>query len=326
MRTVFVGASAFGLKCLERCLALPGVEVVGVVTAERHFKISYAPGGVNNIRHADLSAIAAQHTVPVAWLQRSMSDPELLRTVAAWKPTAFVVAGWYHMIPRSWRDMAPAYGLHASLLPDYSGGAPLVWAMIHGETATGITLFKMDDGVDSGPIAAQASTPIHPDDTIATLYARVEELALDLLKEVLPRLASGTQELRDQPNEPRRVMPQRTPEDGWIDWNQDAQFVARWIRAQTRPYPGAFTSLNGDPLHIWSATAVETHPEVVDPGKVRVRENGCYRVDCGAGSIELGEVTHAEQTYRGGEITKLLGEGGQKLGSTRDCLKRFEPC
>jgi methionyl-tRNA formyltransferase len=83
------------------------------------------------------------------------------------------------------------------------------------------------------------------------------------------------------------------------------------MRAQTKPYPGAFTSLDREPLHIWSATAIETHPEVADPGIVRVRENGCYRVDCGAESIELGEVTYAERTYRGTEIARLLGGWGK---------------
>ena len=89
-----------------------------------------------------------------------MRDPALLEKVACWKPEAFLVSGWYHMVPRKWRALAPAYGLHASLLPDYSGGAPLVWAMIKGEEKTGITLFQLGDGVDDGPILGQAETPI----------------------------------------------------------------------------------------------------------------------------------------------------------------------
>ena len=79
------------------------------------------------------------------------------------------------MVPKSWREIAPAYGLHASLLPKYGGGAPLVWAIINGEKETGITPFQMDDGVDSGPIAGQIQEPIKTGDTIATLYARIEQ-------------------------------------------------------------------------------------------------------------------------------------------------------
>ena len=123
------------------------------------------------------------------------------------------------MIPKRWRELAPANGLHASLPPDYSGGAPLVWAMINGESRTGITLFQMDAGVDFGPIVGQKEEQILPSDTIATLYSRIEERGLELLQEVLPQLVHGTLKLKQQDENKRRIMPQRSPEDGLIDWN-----------------------------------------------------------------------------------------------------------
>ena len=175
MRLVFIGSSAFGLKCLQTCLEIPEVNVVGVVTAPKTFGISYRPQGVTNVLYADVVGLATANNVPVAMLERSMADPLLLENVNAWKPDAFLVAGWYHMIPKSWRKLAPAYGLHASLLPDYSGGAPLVWAMINGETKTGLTCFQMDDGVDSGLIAGQRKENTLPDETIAMLYTRIEQ-------------------------------------------------------------------------------------------------------------------------------------------------------
>lgn len=147
-----------------------------------------------------------------------MKDPELFSKVSSWQPDAFLVAGWYHMIPLEWRELASAYGLHASMLPDYSGGAPLVWAIINGEKQTGITLFKMDGGVDSGPIAAQISEPIFHDDTIATLYARIEECGLKLIRNALPALAKGDLLLQEQDERHRRIFPQRSPEDGLISW------------------------------------------------------------------------------------------------------------
>ena len=145
---VFIGSSKFGLKCLQGCLDIPVVKVVGVVSAPETFAISYRPKGVTNVLYADVAGLAEANSIPIATLEQSMADPLLLENVTAWKPDAFLVAGWYHMIPKSWRKIAPAYGLHASLLPDYSGGAPLVWAMINGETKTGITCFQMNDGVD----------------------------------------------------------------------------------------------------------------------------------------------------------------------------------
>ena len=155
MNLVFIGSSHFALRCLETCLALPEVQIVGIVTSPKKFSISYRPSGVTNVLHQDLVEFAHSHAIPIITLMCTMNEPGLLEKIIEWKPNAFLIAGWYHMIPKRWREVAPAYGLHASLLPDYSGGAPLVWAMINGEKKTCITLFQMDDGVDSGPIAGK---------------------------------------------------------------------------------------------------------------------------------------------------------------------------
>ncbi len=314
MRLVFIGASRFGLRCLQRCLELRVVSVAGVVTAPQTFAISYRPSGVTNVLHADVASVAGERGIPVATLERSMNEPGLLDTVAAWRPEAFLVAGWYHMVPRAWRAVAPAFGLHASLLPDYSGGAPLVWAMINGETQTGITLFQMDDGVDSGPIAAQAAEPIHPDDTIATLYARIEERGLELLEDALPKLAAGTLALRPQDEARRRVVPQRAPEDGQIDWTRDAAFVERFVRAQTRPYPGAFTRLQGEPLHVWHASVVTTVPDGLAPGRVLRGEAGACLVACGSGAVRLDDVSYRGRDLTPDELVALVGAGASLLG------------
>lgn len=225
-----------------------------------------------------------------------MSDPALFTDVEALEPDAFLVVGWYHMIPRRWRELAPAFGLHASLLPDYSGGAPLVWAMINGESKTGITLFQMDDGVDSGPIAAQAEEPIRSDDTIATLYARIEERGLELLDRTLPRLASRDLDLHPQPKSGRRVMPQRSPEDGRIDWSCDAAFIDRWIRAQTRPYPGAFTDSALGRLTIWASRPLAERPSIAVPGLVFRTTHGELGIACGAGALQATDVSPRRMT------------------------------
>lgn len=311
MNLVFIGSSQFGLRCLVACLQLPVVKVVGVVTAHQTFAISYRTEGVTNVLHADVAALARSHRVPVRTLERAMNEPGLFEVVSEWQPDAFLVAGWYHMIPRKWRDIAPAYGLHASLLPDYSGGAPLVWAMINGETKTGITLFQMDDGVDSGLIAGQKEEPIYTDDTIATLYSRIEERGLELLREVLPQLADGTLKLISQDETKRRIMPQRGPEDGWINWGQDAIAINRFIRSQTRPYPGAFTSLNGKPLHIWSSTIHKSSYPTVATGEVICQENARYLVSCGKDAIELSEISYEQQTYNQQQLAELFGGGGR---------------
>lgn len=254
MRVVFLGASRFGLRCLEAINGLPGCTLAGAVSAPRAFPISYRPQGVTNVLHADVAGWCEAHGVPHAQLgPEAMRDPGLLETVRAWRPGAFVVAGWYHLVPRAWRELAPAYGLHGSLLPAYRGGAPLVWAIINGEKRTGITLFQFDDGVDTGPIVAQAVTPVGPEDTIATVYERIETLGESLLIDALPRLAEGS--LRPVPQQTglSTIWPQRGPEDGRIDWPLPARRLIDFVRAQTRPYPGAFFEHGGRKITVWAA-------------------------------------------------------------------------
>ncbi|WP_123661389.1 methionyl-tRNA formyltransferase [Pusillimonas sp. NJUB218] len=233
-----------------------------------------------------------------------MNDSALLDVVRSWRPDAFLVVGWYHMVPKSWRDLAPAYGLHASLLPDYSGGAPLVWAIINGEKKTGITLFQMDDGVDSGPIVAQAEEPIFEDDTIAALYERIESRGLDLLRSALPELALGTAVLRPQSQEGRRVMPQRGPEDGVIDWLNKACYLERFVRAQTRPYPGAFFLHLHARVYVWKARAVE-YDSTLPPGSPLLIGSD-VGVVCGQGVLLLEEAEIGEQRLRGESLYQWL--------------------
>jgi methionyl-tRNA formyltransferase len=255
---IFIGASKLGRRCLSRLLDIPIIKLVGTVTAPRKFSISYNKAGVKNVLHADVTQLCEDHNIPIATItDAGMKDEALFETVKSWNPDFFIVAGWYHMVPKNWRDLAPAYGLHASLLPDYSGGAPLVWAIINGEQETGITFFQFAGGVDNGPIVGQAATPIHEDDTIATLYARIEELGLNLLDGYVPKLVDGSAVLTEQDENQRRTMPQRKPEDGEIDWNAPAQKIYDFIRAQTRPYPGAFFNWKDHKIHVWSARPLE---------------------------------------------------------------------
>lgn len=290
MRIVFLGASQFGMRCLRAALAAPGCEVVGVVTAPRTFSISYRPQGVTNVLHADAHEVCATANVPCVDLPAvAMKDEALLAQVQAWRPDAFVVAGWYHIVPKAWRALAPAYGLHGSLLPHYRGGAPLVWAIINGERETGITLFRFDDGVDTGPVLAQGRTPIAPEDTIATVYARIEEIGEGLLRETLPRLADGTAIATPQDPAAGSSFPQRGPEDGLIDWTQPAPRLYDFVRAQTKPYPGAFFLDHGTKVVVWSA-GIAAGTAALAPGEIR-RVGERVLAGAGAGTaLELRQV------------------------------------
>jgi len=291
------------------------IQVVGIVTTPPRFCASSKNHELKNPCHDQFFATAQRHGVQVSVLSRDMGDPHLLASVLEWKPDAFFVAGWYHMIPQTWLSRAPVFGLHASLLPDYCGWAPLVWAMINREAKTGITLFKMDGGVDSGPIVAQAEEKIRPDDTIETLYQRIEELGLKLLDEALPKISSGNLKLTPQPKQGRRVMPRRFPEDGLIDWQWESPYIDNWIRAQTRPYPGAFSDFQGSRLTIWRATPFTRERGFRgEPGTVLRVPGGGYEVICGNGTLQLIEVNWAGTVYFSEDLFHLFHDGGQRLG------------
>jgi len=309
MNVVFIGASKFGLRCLELLLGMKDIIVTGVVTASEKFSISYRPEGVHNVLHADIQRFCQNCGVSCSLIKSGMKDNDLFEQVRSWHPDMFLVVGWYHMIPSSWRAIAPAYGLHASLLPDYSGGAPLVWAMINGEKQTGITLFQFADGVDNGPIVGQAKTQIREDDTIATLYARIEDLGLDLIKEYLPKLANGTAELQAQDESKRRIFPQRRPEDGMIDWNWSARDIYNFVRAQTRPYPGAFTTLKGKEIKIWNSRPARDEQEQAHSVGQVLSDTNSTLVHTGTGILEINEAKYEQKEISGAELKRIVGGG-----------------
>ncbi|MEK9628592.1 MAG: formyltransferase family protein [Nitrospinota bacterium] len=251
-RIIFIGASTIGLQCLEIMTQSSLYNVVGAITLPETFSISYRPEGVKNVLFADIKKYCQSHDINCIVMNEGMKDPGLFERVKALSPDLFIVVGWYHLIPKSWLDLAPAYGLHASLLPDYTGGAPLVWAMINGEKKTGITFFQLGDGTDSGPIVAQESVNINQEDTIATLYKRIEDKGRNLFKEHLPRIINGSMDLKPQDESKRRVYPNRSPEDGKIEWTLPADKIYDFVRAQTKPYPGAFSELGSNKVTIWS--------------------------------------------------------------------------
>jgi methionyl-tRNA formyltransferase len=160
--------------------------------------------------------------------------------IAALNLDLILVLGWYYMIPKEIRKLARlgAWGIHASLLPKYAGGAPLNWAIINGEKETGVTLFRMEDGVDDGDIIAQKSFPIYLEDTINEVYQRATSASKEILRDILQDINDITYIPQDKSK--IEIYPQRKPEDGEIDLTKSAIEIYNFIRAQSNPYPGAF--------------------------------------------------------------------------------------
>lgn len=252
MRLLFIGSTLLGRACLEALMKIESVSVSGILTAPREFPISYAPNGVTNFLHCNFSDSAEQLRCPLILLQSNMTAPELFNTIESVKPDCLFVVGWHHMIPDKWLDKWPTFGIHASLLPQYAGGAPLVWAMIEGRRRVGVTLFQIDKGIDNGPIVAQERIRVSRRDDISTLLRKVEAVSVTLSVDEIPKILSPLSPRKLQRASRREVYPQRKPEDGLITDSMGITEIRNFVRAQTRPYPGAFVMDEEDRLVIWN--------------------------------------------------------------------------
>lgn len=290
MRVVLFSSTAFGRRCLEHALLQSNdVEVVGVLTTRQEIRISYSSKPVWIANHAVFDDLGALHGFGVITGEQ-INKETYLEALDCWKPDLILVLGWYYMVPEAARKAAPqgCLGIHASLLPKYRGGAPLTWAILNGETETGVSLFCLEEGVDSGDIVAQARFDILLDDTIETVYAKAEQASISLLKEQLPLVASGVANRICQDESEATFVPQRKPEDGLIDWSRSAIDIHNFVRGQSRPYPGAFTYASAGVNHIWHTQLVTDRNEHITPGLVIASAGTTgYLVCCGDGVLNV---------------------------------------
>jgi len=288
MSIVFFGTTDTGWHCLDR-MVRTGLPVRGIVTAPPEFEISYAPGKVRNLRHRSFQNFEAEWNIPVLPFTRRFEET-IVETLASWQPRLFVVIGWYHLIPSRVRALAPlgAVGIHWSLLPKYRGGSPLVWAMLNGEQETGASLFYLEDQVDAGKIIAQRRVPIARHEQVADLIRKLNEASTRLVVEFIPQILAGTATAWEQEEAAASFFPPRAPAQGRIDWHWPARRIYDFIRAQTLPYPCAFTYYHGHRIRIVKAS-LQLQPTV----------HVCVRAgdDAGLGieTILLGDETEIRQ-------------------------------
>ena len=210
-------------------------------------------------------------------------------------PDLLFMVSWRYIVPPAVyrRARLGAFIFHDSLLPAYRGFAPTVWAILNGEDHTGVTLFEAAEGVDSGAIVAQRRVPIAPDDTIADVVPRVTGAYLDVLTEQWPALLAGSAPHTPQNEAHATYTCRRLPSDNRIDWSRPAREVYNLIRAVTAPYPGAFTTFEGEPLIVWRARRLPDYPRYVGvvPGRVvEIRPGLGVVVLCGSGALLVEEV------------------------------------
>jgi methionyl-tRNA formyltransferase len=215
-----------------------------------------------------------------------------------------LAVSWRYLVPKQVFRNAKygAYVFHDSLLPAYRGFSPTVWAIANGEMKTGATLLEMEESVDSGQIVDQLEIPISAEDSIALVMDRVTASYEELLDRNLAALLENRAAKRPQDETKATYCCKRLPEDNLIDWKWPAQKVYNHIRALGRPYPGAYTFLNGETLRIWSASLPESPKSYtgIVPGRaIEVIGGSGVQVLAGDGPILLKEV----QLGSGGKVS-----------------------
>ena len=226
--------------------------------------------------------------LPVAQPEKIKSNQEFRAQLATLQPDAIAVVGYGRLIP-GWMLELPRLGninLHASLLPQYRGAAPIQWAIARGETTTGVTTMRLDAGLDTGDILLQKDSPIAPDDTAETLASRLAATGAELLVETLNRLQSGKIDPRPQNHSQASLAPILKKENGEMDFHLTAGEIYNRLRG-FQPWPGAFTNFRGKNLNVWAAKPVAY---AAARGQLRV-EGDRLIVGCGEGTaLELLEV------------------------------------
>lgn len=195
-----------------------------------------------------------------------------------------LVCGWYWILSQESLQAFPhgVWGVHNSLLPKYRGGSPLVWALIQGERQVGSSLFQLSNELDSGPILGQVSTVITDVDNVLTVETRLNAQMIEVVRDLWRSIGIEdlTKVLREQDHTCATYCAQRIPSDGNIDWNQPAEQVHNFIRAQTTPYPRAFSFLGSNKIFFPSAL-LEPSEYVGTPGQVVKIDKDFYWITCG---------------------------------------------
>lgn len=286
MRTVWVSFDTIGRDCLVAA-ADAGANVVGIVTL---------PGPVDPDRSGQCSFVDVASAVGAQVVESAdINAPQTVAALAALEPELLFVVGWSQLLREAVLSLAPAgvFGMHPTLLPRHRGRAPIPWAILSGLAATGVTLFEIQDArADSGSIVGQVEVPIAPDETATTLFDRLADAHVELIRAFLPAILAGTAPRLQQDDRRASAWPKRTPADGIIDWQTRAPYLHDWVRAQTRPYPGAFTYHGDSKVVIWSARPVDGALSGV-PGTVVERRPDGPVVACGGGGALLLEEVEA---------------------------------
>ena len=230
---------------------------------------------------------AARRGIPVFQPEKAR-HPDAVARIGAEAPDLIVVAAYGHILPKSILDI-PRLGcinVHASLLPKYRGAAPINWAVARGETVTGITIMRMDEGMDTGPMLHVREMPVGEEDTAETMYSKLSILGAEALREALRGLREGTLAGTPQDAALATYAPMLKKEHGRIDWSRPAREVLNLVRGMT-PWPSAFALHAGKALKILSSAVAGESGAGGEPGELIAFGRDGIAVACGEGVLRL---------------------------------------
>src|SRR5690606_7156921 len=283
VRLVFAGTPDAAVVTLRALLDSPRHEVVAVVTRPD------APAGRGRkLVRSPVGRVADEAGIPVLTPARP-SDPDFLTRLAELAPDCCPVVAYGALVPRKALDI-PRYGwvnLHFSLLPAWRGAAPVQAALRHGDEITGATTFRLEEGLDTGPVYGVVTERVRPTDTAGDLLGRLAESGARLMVATLDGIEDGTLEARPQPAEGVSHAPKVTVADARVDWTAPPVAIDRLIRSVT-PEPGAWTTFRGERLGIGPVTRPDDAPGLA-PGELRAEKRRVL-VGTGGTPLQLGEV------------------------------------
>jgi methionyl-tRNA formyltransferase len=250
-RCVFMGTPEFAVPSLTSLLR-KGFDVVGVLTKE-----DQPAGRGQKLEASAVKQLAQAHGLTIQQ-PSTLRAAEALAALAGLAPDVIVVAAYGLILPQEVLDL-PRFGcinVHGSVLPRWRGAAPIAAALLAGDVEAGVSIMRMDAGVDTGPMLSAAYLPVAADDTTGTLTPKLASLGADLVVRTLPRWLAGELAPIPQPEEGITWAPRITKEEGLIDWTEPAALIERRVRAY-QPWPTAYTRWNGQGLKVLRARAEE---------------------------------------------------------------------
>jgi UDP-4-amino-4-deoxy-L-arabinose formyltransferase/UDP-glucuronic acid dehydrogenase (UDP-4-keto-hexauronic acid decarboxylating) len=282
------------------------VEVLAVFT--------HVDDSAENVFFESVAKLAARNNITV-YAPEDVNHPLWVERIRQLQPDIIFSFYYRHILNRDILDLAPkgAFNLHGSLLPAYRGRAPINWALVNGETETGLTLHCMTEKADAGDIVAQQRIEISATDNALSLHKRMTELTSDIMDKVLPTMIAGKHTFSKQDESQSTYFGARGPADGEIKWANDAQTINNLIRAVTEPFPGAFSFLGDRKVVFWGAQANEKTYDVAPGTIVSVKP---LTIACAQGSLIVNAGQAENGLYLGGDqlATDLHLSGNMRFG------------